>query len=1329
MPSPIQEPRLFVGVGASAGGIEACKDLFAAMPEDSGLAFIVVLHLDPTHASHIAEILQSHAKQLRVSQADDTVRLDAGHVYVIAPNSKLKLADGTLEVEPLAENEARGQLVDRLFSSLAESEGSRAVGIVLSGAGSDGTEGLRKIKAAGGLTIVEDPDSAASSGMPQSAIDAGLADAVLTAQAIPQALLRFANGGVRPAESAKHVRSRKSRPDHPKGFQRILEQLGMVAGGNFEDYKLGTLERRTLRRMTLKGMDDFESYSAYLDQHPDELDNLYRDVLIGVTEFFRDPDVWGRLRTELPALLESRGQPGLRAWVPGCATGEEAYTLAILCHEALPAAERGKLQIFATDLNERALAVARRGIYQVEKLKAVSRELSERHFNHYDGQLQVDQRIRDCLTFAPHDVLNDPPFSKMDIVSCRNLLIYLKPNAHERLLKRLHFALRKGGLLVLGRSENIGRHARLFEDVSKTDSLYRARAVRRQERFEVVPRTTERVPADERAALPEAPQMSLKAAGANRRLEPYILRHHTPACVVVNPEFEIQNFYGPTERYLVPPVGESRSDLLAWIRPGFYIRLRAALQQAADSGEASTTEGQINRNGEVQRVQCTIDGMPASTGTEGSFLITFQDVGDAVPRKLADTNTDEPLVRELELELLDTRRELQSAIEQLDAAGEEHRAGHEELLSLNEELQSSNEELQASKEELEALNEEMNTINRELEDKNTRLRAANSDLDQLFLSTGIPTVFLDRELNVRRFTPTTTDVMHLVPSDVGRSIEHVKERFPEGQTAQRVRQVYRTLEMDVSEVSIDRKSYIRKILPYRSDSDGLEGVCITFVDITEQKRAIKVRETARKHAEAIIEAVRGPLLVLDQDLRVVFVNKVFQDTFGPGDDLIGRAFEEAGDRWAVPQILDLYRAVLAGDRQVDDYEFERAGRTIFLNARKVARPDESSWIVLSFEDVTDRQDSLRESERQAAKLKEDAKRKDLWIAMLGHELRNPMGAISNGIQLLKAGISSERQRRVVEMMQRQALQMSRLLDDLLDAAKVLAGNLSIERELVDLCDVAHWALDSTRSLVEANKNELSVSLPPPGTVWVLGDGVRLTEIVDNLLTNAVKYGKPGGRILLEVKADADAAIITVQDSGIGISSAFLSRIFDTFTQGPRPAHRAGPGLGIGLSVVRSLVHLHGGRVEASSPGEGNGSTFKVTLPRIHKGRRSTDLDTRPMPKRRILLVDDEPDAADSLRELLETQGHDVAAVTDVADAAAIARQFRPEIALLDLGMPGIDGYELAQQLRDDGSEIVLIAVSGYAEDSERLAASGFDHFVSKPVDIKRLSYLLAEPTR
>ncbi|MGC1952969.1 MAG: chemotaxis protein CheB, partial [Gammaproteobacteria bacterium] len=788
----IDKPRLFIGIGASAGGLDAARRFVGAMPPDSGMALIIVMHLDPSHESHLAELLSS-VTEMEVVQAGDEQAIEPNRVYVIAPDRVLKIHGGVLRsTGPRAPHGDR-KPVDTLFSSLAVDQKARAVGIILSGTGNNGSSGLRDIKTAGGLCIVQDPETAQFDGMPRNAIDTGVADYVVPPEEMPKILLEYAGQPeVRASDEANPDRQPASPPE---AFDLILDLLGRAYNVNFRSaYKRGTLERRTERRMDLKHLSEHRDYLELLQKDPAEVAALYRDLLIGVTEFFRDPEVWAYLESEvIPGMLARRDADDmlpLKIWVPGCATGEEAYSLAMVFLEQIERLRKSTtLQIFASDVADSALGVARRGLYPADIQQSVSPERLSRFFRREGEIYEVSREVREAVTFAAHNLLADPPFSRLDLVSCRNVLIYLEEHAQHRILQLFHFALKPGGLLLLGASEAVGRHESLFRTVSKKARVYRSMASTEGARHLAL-----NWAAGESApfrALPDAPTPAPRGAKVSRFIEQIVLSRYTRACVVVTESFEIQSFFGPTHEYLVQPTGEARMNVLAWARPGLYPRLRIALERAVEHKErVNITDLRMERDGASHRVECSIEPITPLPSEAPLLLVAFRDIPPA--STVAETaQPQEPFVRQLEAELRHTREELQETVERLEGINEEYRAGHEELLSLNEELQSSNEELEASKEELQSLNEEMITINRQLEDKNVALQSANADINNLVVSADIPIIFLDRELRVRRFTPAATELMRLVPSDLGRSVEHIKERF---QNSGLVRDARRVLE-------------------------------------------------------------------------------------------------------------------------------------------------------------------------------------------------------------------------------------------------------------------------------------------------------------------------------------------------------------------------------------------------------------------------------------------------------------------------------------------------------------------------------------------------------
>ncbi|HVS13632.1 MAG TPA: chemotaxis protein CheB [Thermoanaerobaculia bacterium] len=1328
-------PTLVVGVGASAGGLDACQRFLRNAPADQGMAFVFIFHLAPAGKSHVAEILQ-RVTRMEVSQVTGSERVEPDHVYVIAPATSLGMHDGALAAGAPQQPHHLARPIDTFFSALAADRQEDAVGIVLSGTGNDGSAGLEAIRSAGGLCLVQDPETAEYNGMPRSAIATGAADTAAPPEEMGDILQRYAE--------APRIRPSPRQPAAPApgeaavGLPAVLELLGERYGVDFRHYKTGTLQRRTERRIELKRLSGWPDYHDYLGAHPEEVEALYGDLLVGVTSFFRDPEEWEFFaRDVVPELVTQRGDASaVRAWSAGCATGEEAYSLAIVLLEHLETAgSRLAVKIFASDASPGALATARRGQYPGGISDHVSAGRLGRFFRPCAEGFAVASDLRGAVTFAAHDLLSDPPFPRLDLVICRNVLIYLEPSAQERLLERFHFALRPGGTLWLGPAESIGRRTDLFVQVPGGRRIYRSTATGRAHAYSLAARLLPSVASAPAEAAPPTPNVP-------RLIEKLVLQRHTLPCVVVGPGLEIVYFFGPTDPYLTRPQGEARMDLLSWVRPELYARLRAGLAEAFERQRPVTLAGlRLEGYGEARRVEIAIEPLAPGLRPGGLVLVAFRDLGETFTTPLAagDAEGDDGAVaRQIRQELDDTREQLRTAVDQLRTATEEHGASYEELLSLNEELQSSNEELEASKEELQCLNEELTTTNTQLEERNEELRTLTSDLDNLLTSTSVPTVFLDRELRARRFTPAASGVLGVSAADLGRPLADLTLRVRDDRLladAERVLADPTPVEAEVC--GDDGRWFARRVLPYRTADGTIDGVCLTFHEITAQKQAAAASEYARLYAEAIIRTSRTPLLVLDMDHRVVSANQAFYGTFEIDEEhTVGRKIYELGNgQWAIPRVRALLEeAPLREEREVRDYAvehiFERIGwRSMKLNADVMPRTGRADLILVSIEDVTALRKAQMVAQKRADDLAQDDRRKDEFLAMLGHELRNPLAAVASGIELLAltgdAAIEPIR-----AMMARQTGRMTAMLDQLLDVARVISGKLELAREAVDIAETARSAVESVKPLLDAAGHELTVALPPANTVLVLGDATRLAQVAENLLANAIKYTGEGGRIWLTVEATSDTVELSVRDTGIGVEPALLAHIFDLFTQAPASLDRAKGGLGLGLALVRSLVQMHGGSVEAFSAGAGKGTEVALTLPRLRTGHLASPgvvaEATAPPVARRILVVDDEASGAEALVEILTMQGHTARSVLDGESALNLAGTFDPELVLLDLGLPRMDGYEVARRLREIlGSRVTLVALTGYREDWARLREAGFDDHLLKPLSLEKLTVLVA----
>ncbi len=855
---------LVVGIGASAGGLEASTKLLAALPQTTGMAFILVQHLDPLHESMMPELL-SHHTTMAVVQAIDGMLLEREHLYIIPPGTYLSVGKGRLHISRPEMRHHPRMPFDFLLPSLANEYGERAVCVILSGTGADGSLGLKAIKELGGLVIVQDPKEATYDGMPRNAIMTGAVDLILSLANIPAALAKYDRrmAATRTAGVTDEINGK------PDWLPEIIELLRARKSHDFRLYKEGTLRRRIERRMAMASIesDDIARYIESLRTSPSELDRLASDLLINVTSFFRDPKVFELLSHQIiPELVRNHSidQP-LRVWIAGCSTGEETYSLAMLFREAITTAKREiKLQIFASDVDADAVATAREGLYPETISAEVSSERLTRFFSKDDHGYRILPELRATIVFAVQDVLTDPPFSRLDLISCRNLLIYLRPEAQEKVISFFHFALREGGILLLGSAETIGNSKNRFEVISKPERIFRhignsrpgdvgflfADAVTRQ-------------PA--RTAPNQPPSRQMVLAEACRRL---VLEAYAPAAVLISRKFEYLYSLGPTECYLRVPQGQPSFDLLAMVRPHLRPKLRAAIHQAIEEkarvllpGGRTTQEGE---NGTF-----TIAVQPALINGEDLLLICFID--DPAPvRKLGHINAphESEQLADLRQQLASTQAELQAAMRSLETSDEEQKAINEEALSVNEEYQSTNEELLTSKEELQSMNEELTALNSQIQETLERQRTTANDLQNILYSTNVATIFLDNDLHIRFFTPATKSLFKIIPTDIGRPLSDLNSWAGDDGLLTDANTVLRSLSPLEREIRArDGLWYIRRIMPYRAQDDRVEGVVVTFVDITERRRAADALESAKLEAQQANTAKSRFLAAASHDLR------------------------------------------------------------------------------------------------------------------------------------------------------------------------------------------------------------------------------------------------------------------------------------------------------------------------------------------------------------------------------------------------------------------------------------------------------------------------------
>ncbi len=902
------EPYLVVGVGASAGGLEALERFFDSVPPDAPLALVVVQHLQPGHPSSMAEILAKHTS-MPVRQAEDGARVEPGHAYLIPPSASLAIEGGRLRVTPL--EEPRRALIDQFFFSLAADQGYNAVGILLSGAGTDGTLGFKAIKEHGGLTLAQELKSAQFDSMPRSAISLGLVDHELRIEDMPAKLLEYRQqlSTLAPSEKGRAVR--------PSEF---ADKLGTVCllllrrtGHDFSKYKQPTLIRRIQRRMLVNSVASVADYVELLRAQPDEVTQLFKDLLIGVTHFFRDAESFDALATSvLPRILQSKTEDReVRVWVSGCASGEEAYSIAILLREAMGALDVAPtVKIFATDIDDHALDVARLGQYTEGITEHVSAERLERFFIKQGGTYQIDKTIREMCIFSTHNLLRDPPFSRLHLISCRNLLIYLESDIQKKLVPVFHYALRCGGFLFLGPSESIAASPEMFTMVDKKSRIF-------QRNDAVIPPIisfpvlgTGRAPAH----APEAaarPQTS-RGQDVAKTFERVLIDNYSPSAAVINERGEIIYVSGRTGKYLELPSGVTSVNIIEMARKGLRPDLHTAIHRAIKTRQETFHEDvSVELNGYIQRLNLSVRPLSEIEPGSGLLMVVFHELGLPVTREEAAAagllpRTDDQLAQVLENELRSTKEHLRTSIEEFEASNEEIKSANEELLSTNEELQSTNEELQTSKEELQSINEELQTVNSELSRKVEELDRANSDLQNLFANTNVATIFLDSDLRIKKFSPEATEVFRLIGSDVGRPLTDIAATFTDGDLIGNVREVLRTLVPCEHQVRrIDRDQwYIQRIRPYRSLDNVISGAVLTIVDIT----SLKLAEQRIVRLASLVESSQEAIIGTTVDGWITSWNAGAQRIFGyTADEVIGRSaslFAAAGEVSAMDPLYE-----------------------------------------------------------------------------------------------------------------------------------------------------------------------------------------------------------------------------------------------------------------------------------------------------------------------------------------------------------------------------------------------------------------------------------------
>ena len=914
-----------VGVGASAGGLEAFRQLLKHLPVSTGMAFVLIMHLDPKHESILPELL-AKTTLLPVSEVKDGTTVAPDHVYVMPRNTSMEIEGGALRLRPREKGRGQHRPIDAFLRTLAEDQSARAIGVILSGTATDGTLGLEAVKAEGGITFAQEPKSAQYDSMPRSAIAAGCVDFTLTPEEIARELARISRHPyIAPAATAEPGPVEAAQPAVKNGFNKILALLRRAIGVDFSLYKTNTLRRRIRRRMILNKLDGLGEYAEYLRDNAAEVENLYQDILINVTSFFRDPEAFGVLKEKIFPRIVERREPDepARIWVVGCSTGEEAYSIAIAFSEFVgERAEHIPVQIFATDLNERSIERARAGLYSKNITEDVSPERLRRFFTEAEGGYRIGKPLRDMCVFARQNVIADPPFSRMDLISCRNLLIYLEPVLQKQILPLLHYALKSAGFLWLGHSETTSVASDLFEPEDKRHRFYARKPATGRPRigYPVGAQTQEQASEKDifrRSAMARVGvTVTAGEAEAQREADRIILSRFAPASALINEEMSALQLRGDTSPYLDQSPDKATRNLLKLASEGLLVALREAVDKARQDESPVRKENlRVKFDDVTGDVNLEVIPLRRSASQERHFLILFEttEVADrGGGRDAGDRRrkSEERQIKQLSQELAVARDYLQSVIEEYEATNEELQSASEEARSSNEELQSINEELETSKEELESSNEELIPLNEELNNRNAELGRLNSDLVNVLGSGQMPILMLDGQLRIRRFTPAAEKLLNLIPTDVGRPIGDLKLNLDCTDLERLITEVIDTVSIKEVETR-DGEGRWRslRVHPYKTLENKIDGAVVALVDIDALKRTERVIEVARDYAETILRTTRDPLLVLRADLTVESANGAFYKTFNvqPAETEGRLIYELGGRQWDLPQFAPTAR--------------------------------------------------------------------------------------------------------------------------------------------------------------------------------------------------------------------------------------------------------------------------------------------------------------------------------------------------------------------------------------------------------------------------------------
>lgn len=1332
---------IIVGIGASAGGLDAVKQLVSGLPANTGMSFVIIQHLSPDFKSLMPELLAKHT-EMKIYTAEENLELKPNCIYLNERTKNLQIKGNKLVLLNKAPKGNLNLPIDIFFNSLGEEHLDNSFGVILSGTGSDGSRGIKTIKEAGGTILVQEPSSAQFDGMPNSAISTNLSDFILNPEEIARKIVQLNN---------KRINILSSSPisdDHEDVYQAILELVYKDSGVNFKKYKNNTLLRRLEKRMSIHNVDTLKDYYELILKNEKERSTIYREFLINVTSFFRDTEAFEIIRKlVIPKLIDLNGKAKtVRIWVAGASTGEEVYSLAILIDSFIRINKLNfSFKIFATDIDRDALQIAGAGTYPVNNIVDIKENFLSEYFLKHGDKIQIIKRIREKIVFSFHDVTKDPPFIRMDLISCRNLLIYFNNNTQHKVLSNFQYALNKSGFLFLGSSESLGSVSKRFDVIDNKWKIYRNltenNRLRSNEDFENEPSIGLRY-------LKENYDTK-RAVARNQEMKEvdfymYLSKKNSPTSIFIDKNYDIIFVVGNLKDWFTIPDGFFQNNLLKITNNDLATIIRNGVRRTVKEGKSILYKDLVLRTqNETRNLDLSFEQVSGFENYSEVFLIELKNLSSiSESNDIVLSETDLPdlsrqRINDLELELRENKSDLQNVVEELETSNEELQSSNEELMSSNEELQSSNEELQS-------VNEELYTVNTELQEKNKELEDLSNDVTNLLNGSDIGTLFLDTDLNIRKFTPVIKRVFKLEETDIGRSIKSFASEFDEHERKSMISHCQESLEsLKTFENEIqdnNGKWYLMRINPFVTTSKKISGVVIALVDINQIKHTQLALEKSNTRLDIALK--NGNMAWWEVRLpsgKVAFSNKKTEMLGLKSEDF--KTYTDFTDILHPDDYENTMQAFmdhLTGEKDIYDCQYRikdnEGNYKWFKDVGKISHKEGENIIVTGIViDIT----QLKCSEQKLIEAQQKAETaniyKNQFLANMSHEIRTPMNGLVGFAGLLRDDdVTTETRNKYIDIIENSSKQLLNLINDIIDVSKIEAKELKIENAPCKISDL-FFNTEATFNELKKRKNKAYIQIvaevsEKDKNSYIVTDADRLQQVLTNLVGNALKFTEKG-QINFGFKIKNDKVSVYVNDTGIGIPQNKLEAIFERFAQVENKNEKNSEGTGLGLSISQGIVKLLGGELKVKSD-RSKGSTFSFAIPHIpvetqlkkssvDKPQNATDL----LNNKTILLAEDEEVNIEYFKALFSNTPFKIIFVTNGKMAVEkVNSGEKIDLILMDIRMPIMDGMDAAKEILKKHPKTKIIAQTAYAmsNDKAKFLNSGFIDYISKPLKKEEL---------